>query len=83
MRAAITNALVGEIIGMSHAGVSRLRSGHRHPSIPTMVRIARKFGWTVEEQVALFSPPGAYAAKFEAILVNAYGVAAEPEPANA
>lgn len=45
-----TNEEIGQRIGLSHSGVSRIRSGGRTPNIQTMGRIERACGWTIEEQ---------------------------------
>jgi len=47
----LTNDEVGRLIGLSHSGVSRIKSGVRHPGVKTMVRIEKAFGWSVQDQV--------------------------------
>jgi transcriptional regulator with XRE-family HTH domain len=45
-----TNEEIGQRIGLSHSGVSRIRSGGRIPNLVTMGRIEQATGWTIEEQ---------------------------------
>jgi len=74
MIAAATNVQVAQAIGMTHSGVSRIRSGDRLPSVEKMVEIAAALGWSVEDQVKARTE-GKYAEQFEAILAKKYGVA--------
>jgi len=53
----VTNATLGERIGVSHSMVSRLLSGDRLPSVPTMARISEYFGRPLAE-VVLATRPG-------------------------
>lgn len=44
----LTNQQVGSLIGVTHSAASRLLTGDRTPSIPTMKRIAKAFGVPLE-----------------------------------
>lgn len=58
-----TNEQIGQAIGLTYSGVSRIRSGNREPGRDAMVRIAAAFHWPVEQQIdALIG--GRYAAEF-------------------
>ncbi|QXJ40737.1 hypothetical protein [Curtobacterium phage Parvaparticeps] len=46
-----TNSEVAARIGLTHSGVSRLRSGQRNPSIVVMRNIENQYGWEVGDQV--------------------------------
>lgn len=70
--AAVSNAQVGKAIGMSHSGVSRIRSGDRLPSVERMVKIAQVYAWPVDDQVKARTD-GRYASAFETILSIKYG----------
>lgn len=59
-----TNGEVGEKIGLSHSGVSRIRSGDRLPSFGVMAEIERVYGWSKIDQWAA-RDTGHYAAEFE------------------
>lgn len=59
-----TNEAVGQLLGLSHSGVSRIRSGARIPLLTTMQRIERALGWPVGLQAAA-AARGDYAAQFE------------------
>lgn len=72
MRAAVTNAQVGEDIGLTHASVSRIRSGHRLPSIAAMMRIDEEYGWGIEDQ-AVRRQEGTYHRIFEVVLAEKFG----------
>lgn len=45
-----TNQEVADAIGLTHSGVSRIRSGNRLPSIAKMRQIEAAFGWSFEDQ---------------------------------
>lgn len=45
-----TNEEIGQRIGLSHSGVSRIRSGGRIPNLVTMGRIEQATNWTIEQQ---------------------------------
>lgn len=58
----LTNQQVGELIGLTYSAISRLRSGGRLPSIPTMYAIEAAFGWPVADQMETrIGRGGAYA----------------------
>lgn len=62
----MTNAAVGELIGLSHSGVSRIRAGERLPSIDVMQAIAREFSWDLGVQAVQRAKGGKrYSAEFE------------------
>lgn len=46
-----TNEALGVQLGVSHATVSRWRSGDRIPSPVVMVKISRLLGWALEDQI--------------------------------
>lgn len=48
----LTNQALGDALGVSHAQVSRYRSGDRVPTDLVMLKIWRLTDWTVEEQIA-------------------------------
>lgn len=62
----MTNEAIGQMIGLSHSAVSRLRRGQRLPSVPIMVAIELEFGWLVADQVKARTCDGvaAYASQF-------------------
>lgn len=62
-----TNAEVGEKIGLTHSGVSRIRSGDRLPSLDTMAAIERAFGWSRAAQLQA-RDEGKYAQAFENVI---------------
>jgi len=70
--AAATNREIGEILGLTHAGVSRLRSGDRLPSIDTMFNIEAEYGWKIDAQMRA-RKKGSYSAEFEQALVQHHG----------
>lgn len=45
-----TNEELAGLLGVSHATVSRIRSGDRLPSLQVMQKIREEFGWTLDEQ---------------------------------
>lgn len=47
----LTNQALGDALGVSHAQVSRYRSGDRVPTDLVMVKIWRLTDWPVEEQI--------------------------------
>lgn len=62
----MTNAAVGELIGLTHAGVSRIRSGERLPSITVMQAIAEHFSWDLSAQAVTRAKGGKrYSEEFE------------------
>jgi transcriptional regulator with XRE-family HTH domain len=60
----VTNVDLGAKLGISHAQVSRLRSGDRSPTLATLVSVQKTLGWPVADQVKAFEV-GTYAAGFE------------------
>lgn len=60
----MTNEAIAERIGISHSGVSRIRTGGRVPLRETMLAIEREFGWTLEQQ-SRAAAEGRYSAEFE------------------
>lgn len=50
MTKTLLNRTVAERLNLSESGVSRLRSGRRHPSLTVMQAIERTYGWKVQEQ---------------------------------
>lgn len=59
-----TNEAIAQAIGLTHSGVSRIRSGQRLPLLGTMSRIAKSFDWPVEKQVRA-KIDGKYVEEFE------------------
>lgn len=49
----LTNAALGEALGVTHATVSRIRSGDRNPSTELMVKLAKLIDWPLDAQVEL------------------------------
>lgn len=63
-----TNPEVGQRIGLSYSGVSRIRSGDRYPSLAVMRKIREAYGWSLADQQALIPDRGRnmdYALEFE------------------
>lgn len=58
-----SNEKVGKLLGVSHATVSRYRSGDRLPNIDVMGRIARILGWSMDDQYRA-REAGSYATEF-------------------
>lgn len=79
MTAAVTNVQVAQAIGMTHSGVSRIRSGDRLPSIDKMIAIEQVLQWPIGSQTQARAE-GRYAAEFEAILAKKYGKAVDDVP---
>lgn len=48
----LTNQALGDALGVSHAQVSRYRSGDRVPTDLVMLKIWRLTDWTLEEQIS-------------------------------
>lgn len=71
-QAAATNTEIAVLLGLTHSGVSRIRAGLRHPSFPTMVKIAAEFEWPVNEQIDA-RVANRYAAEFEERMAATYG----------
>lgn len=70
-RASVTNERVAEDLGISHSMVSRIRSGHRFPSVALMRRITDVYRWKGDRQMRVFGTPR-YAVEFEACLRKHY-----------
>jgi transcriptional regulator with XRE-family HTH domain len=47
----LSNTALGELLGVSHATVSRIRSGDRNPGLDVMIQIAKLTGWSIDDQV--------------------------------
>lgn len=58
----LTNRELGDLVGLTHSSISRIRSGTRIPSSDVMLQIERVFGWPIDEQIRARSK---YAAEFE------------------
>lgn len=70
-KAPVTNQRVADDLGVTHAHISRIRSGDRLPSLQLVRRIEVKLGWLVSDQIADLDP-GRYAAAFEVVLTKRY-----------
>jgi hypothetical protein len=60
----LSNSKLGALLDLSHASVSRIRSGNRLPSLKVMAVIAGLTGWSLDDQVAA-RESGTYASCFE------------------
>lgn len=60
----ISNIKLGELLGLSHASVSRIRSGDRLPSSEVMALISKLTGWTMDEQFSCRTA-GTYSEEFD------------------
>lgn len=60
----LSNIKLGELLGLSHASVSRYRSGDRLPSSGVMAQISRLTGWTMDSQYKA-RDEGTYPAEFD------------------
>jgi transcriptional regulator with XRE-family HTH domain len=47
-----SNEAIGQQLGVSHATVSRYKSGDRFPELDVMAKIAELYDWTMDEQYA-------------------------------
>jgi transcriptional regulator with XRE-family HTH domain len=45
-----SNEAIGQQLGVSHATVSRYKSGDRFPELDVMAKIAELFDWTMDDQ---------------------------------
>lgn len=45
-----SNEEVGRLLGVSHAAVSRYKSGDRLPAIELMGKISEVYGWSMDDQ---------------------------------
>lgn len=62
-----TNEYLGELLGVSHAMVSRYRSGDRLPSVDVMQRMKELYDWSIDDQVDARNS-GTYAEQFSALV---------------
>jgi len=62
-----TNASVAIALGMTNGGISRIRSGDRHPSRPKIQLIEKVYGWSMADQYAAIRGD-CYAEEFEKVL---------------
>lgn len=60
----LSNSELGVRLGVSHATVSRIRSGNRLPSIGVMSRISELTGWSINDQVQARNE-GRYSEQFD------------------
>lgn len=68
----VTNREVGEVLGVTHSMISRIRSGSRKPSLALMTRIEYEFHWSVQSQAHNLIL-GTYESEFEQVLSREYG----------
>lgn len=62
-----SNERIGQLLGVSHASVSRYKSGDRLPTIEVMGKIAETLKWSMDDQFAA-RQAGTYAREFVARL---------------
>jgi transcriptional regulator with XRE-family HTH domain len=62
-----TNIEVGARIDLDHSTVSRIRRGQRRPSLASMLRIQRQYGWSLADQAGAIVS-GNYGPDFERVL---------------
>jgi len=65
----VTNQELGELIGLSHSSVSRLRSGERGTSTTVMLRVEEALGWDLHDQIKS-RDDGTYASKLEGLATD-------------
>jgi transcriptional regulator with XRE-family HTH domain len=65
----VSNQELGELIGLSHSSVSRLRSGERGTSVEVMLKIERLLQWDLHDQIKR-RDDGTYADKLERLLTE-------------
>jgi transcriptional regulator with XRE-family HTH domain len=70
-----SNEAVGQLLGVSHATVSRYKSGDRLPTIDIMGKIAEVLNWSMDDQYAA-RQSGNYAREFIARLPDSTPVGA-------
>jgi transcriptional regulator with XRE-family HTH domain len=70
-RAEVTNQQIANDLGITNAGISRIRSGGRIPSLELMLKIERLTRWKLSSQ-ATAKQDGTYAAKLEVALQRHY-----------
>ncbi len=68
----VKNQDVVRATGLSPSGISRIRSGERHPHLNTMKKIQEAYGWSAVEQWKLiaFGPQDAYRQELERVLTD-------------
>lgn len=69
----ISNKEIGRQLGVSHAQISRIKSGDRLPSLQTMLRIQETLGWSLADQAVLHQQAdrSEYAAEFNRRIAEA------------
>lgn len=65
----MTNQALGQLVGLSHSSVSRLRSGERGTSVAVMLKIEEVFGWDLRDQIAR-RDDGSYAGKLADVVAE-------------
>lgn len=63
----VSNQELGELIGLSHSSVSRLRSGERGTSVQVMLKVEQLLAWDLHDQIKQ-RDEGKYAEKLERLL---------------
>lgn len=48
----LSNRELGELVGLNHTTISRIRASTRWPSVPAMQRIEKVLSWPVAEQIS-------------------------------
>ncbi len=67
-----TNQELADRLGLTHSGISRIRSGSRLPSIEVMDQLDKLYGWSVVKQIRA-RQTGTYAQELEAVLAETTG----------
>lgn len=65
----ISNDSLGKELGVTHATISRYRSGDRLPTLDIMATIAAQFGWSLDDQYKA-RQNGNYQREFESRVVD-------------
>lgn len=80
-KAPVSNSEIGERIGLTESGVSRLRSAARRPSVSTMEAIYKAYEWDVVEQfkIANYGSDLAWSEAFERVISKDYEKKQEQE----
>lgn len=81
-KAPVTNQRVAEDLGVTHATISRIRSGDRLPSLALMLTIEKVTRWRLSAQVR-WRQEGKYATAFEQMLYKHYEYTNEFVPPSA
>lgn len=78
-----SNESIGQLLGVSHAAVSRYKSGDRVPELDVMARIAELYDWSIDRQYKA-RQEGTYASEFIARVSAgpAGGTVGQDAPAN-